>query len=131
MDSKCTPFSGYIMPNGYGSLYCKIKKVTVPAHRRAWEKENGPIPEGLEICHMCDNRRCVNVEHMFLGTRSENMIDASRKGRLNNHCARKTHCKRGHKFTGENTRISPDGFRVCKTCRREWQREAVRKKNAS
>lgn len=51
------------------------------AHRVAWELHNGPIPDGLEICHTCDTRLCVRVSHMFLGTRSDNIRDCVAKGR--------------------------------------------------
>jgi hypothetical protein len=46
-----------------------------------WELENGPIPAGMDVCHHCDNRLCLNTKHLFLGTRLDNMRDAVRKGR--------------------------------------------------
>lgn len=64
----------------YGVFEYKGK--TIDAHRVSWEIHNGIIPEKLYVCHTCDIPLCVNPDHLFLGTHSENMIDAYKKGRL-------------------------------------------------
>ncbi len=50
-------------------------------HRHVWTRHNGPIPEGMRILHTCDNRACSNIEHLFLGTQGDNMVDMAQKGR--------------------------------------------------
>jgi hypothetical protein len=72
------------IPDGYGVIAIKFQNGwrSVLAHRLAWEFKNGPIPEGMEVCHSCDIRNCVREDHLFLGTRLDNIRDAAEKGRL-------------------------------------------------
>jgi len=75
----CWLWTGPKNPKGYGQL--KINGKMVAAHRFSWELINGPIPNGLFICHKCDVRNCVNPSCMFLGTLQQNQKDMALKNR--------------------------------------------------
>lgn len=66
--------------DGYGLFFADGQRMG--AHRFSWILANGPIPDGLLVCHHCDNRCCVNPSHLFLGTHRDNMIDMVKKGRV-------------------------------------------------
>lgn len=82
--SGCWEWTAAKFWHGYGCFGVRQadgKYKTKYAHRISWEEANGPIENDLFVLHKCDNRSCVNPEHLFLGTQLDNMRDCSRKGR--------------------------------------------------
>lgn len=75
----CWEWLGAVNPAGYGHL--KLDGELVRAHRVSWEFYNGPIQDNLWVLHRCDNRRCVNPGHLWLGTALDNSRDCIAKGR--------------------------------------------------
>lgn len=78
----CSLWHGPVNNQGYGKLIHPVAGKPIYAHRYAWELAHGPIPAGMFVCHTCDVRNCVRVDHLFLGTNRENILDAKAKGRL-------------------------------------------------
>lgn len=79
LPNGCIQWIAGIDDNGYGEFNIAPGKI-VYAHRFAWEQDRGPIPEGLQIDHLCRNRGCVNVNHMQLVTLDENLKRGARPG---------------------------------------------------
>ena len=115
----CWLWLGSGTQNGYGHFYYEGRVQL--AHRASFEIFNGEIPDGLLVCHKCDTPACVNPDHLFTGTYSDNARDSINKNRKPLPVwvlmARAlTHCKRGHEFSVNNTGISHRGNRVCRAC---------------
>ena len=101
--------------NGYGRFLITnaaklIRKMTY-THIVSYETYVGPVPEGLELDHLCRNRACCNPEHLEPVTRRENVHRGLVGGR-------RDACRRGHLYTPENTYTFPDGRRNCRACRK-------------
>ena len=114
----CWEWQGNRRISGYGRL--QVEGRETQAHRFAYELLIGPIPDGLDIDHLCRNRGCVNPAHMEPVTPTENTLRGVGAAAIN---ARKTHCIRGHPFNLLNT-VYRQGFRQCRTCEEKRWRSA-------
>lgn len=80
-ETGCLEWTAKARANGgYGTI-CVGRRGQVRAHRAAWTLYKGEIPDGMYVCHKCDNPLCCNVDHLFLGTPLDNMLDKEAKGR--------------------------------------------------
>lgn len=87
-EAGCWIWSATTNWGGYGQFYLGGR--LVGAHKAAHQLFKGPVPDGVEVCHTCDVRNCVNPAHVFIGTKSDNMKDAAEKGRLAHRTAKLT-----------------------------------------
>jgi hypothetical protein len=112
---ECWPWDRAMYENGYGRA--RVNRVGgkpsgTTAHRAVYSALVGPIPDGLDLDHLCRNRACANPAHVEPVTRRENLLRGHTLPAAN---VAKTHCLRGHEFTPENTRIQR-GTRACREC---------------
>ena len=108
MTTSCIEFEGCRDPGGYGRIHRGEL-----AHRAAWAAVHGPIPKGAHVLHSCDNPPCINVEHLSLGTHTENVRQMHARGR--SWQSKRTHCPKGHPYEGANLVVQGTSRR-CKTC---------------
>lgn len=115
-NSGCMLWLGAINQFGYGRVGIKGRRTV--AHRAVYEMACGPVPDGLDLDHLCRVRCCVNPAHLEPVTRQVNAargicgkVTAARQ-------RSKTHCPHGHAYGGENLFITNEGHRECRTCMR-------------
>lgn len=126
LDLPCIPWNKALDADGYGRAIRDGKSKM--AHRVVYEEKIGPIPEDLQIDHLCRNRGCVRVEHMEVVTLKENVLRGEGYTAVK---ARQTRCIVGHPLEGNNLRVLTGGGRECKECsRRRWREYRLRKMEA-
>lgn len=111
--TPCWEWQGGRLPSGYGRL--SVDNERRYTHRLAWELFRGPIPDGLFIDHLCENKRCCNPEHLEPVPPAVNTRRAFQKV---------TACPQGHPYDDQNTYTHPTkGYRKCRACDRANKRE--------
>lgn len=126
---RCWVWRGFLSEGGYGYFSFRAKSYLV--HRFSWELANGvAVPSGQQVCHVCDNPKCVRPDHLQLGTARDNQADRRRKETTRLRDADKAYfrrvkddeCWRGHPLDEKNTYVDRKGTKICRTCKRLNQR---------
>ena len=113
--SNCWIWTSTVDRHGYGRFYTGGSPRIIGAHQFAYQILIGPVPQNLELDHLCRNPLCVNPWHLEAVTHKENL----QRGKMP--YGTPTHCQRGHPRTQANTFTKPKGKRECLTCRRNRQ----------
>lgn len=116
-ENGCVFWTASTDKKGYGMF--RVNGRMVRAHRWAYEYFRRPIPDGLELDHLCRNRNCVNPAHLEPVTHRENVLRGNAGGTFN---LAKTHCPQGHEYGDDNLYVTPNGYRECRTCKADRQR---------
>ena len=122
----CWNWTAYKDHSGYG-IFRIDSKNTSSSHRFAYQVNKGKIPEGLQLDHLCKNRKCCNPEHLEVVTLQENTNRSEITIAVKNR--NKTHCSKGHEYTPENTYVRKHGHRACRTCSKEWHSQYSKKES--
>lgn len=112
-ETPCWVWTGANNGAGYGKPSMGGRKVLT--HRVAYEALRAEIPPGLSIDHLCGVKMCWNPWHLEPVTHKVNILRSTAPTAEN---SRKTHCPRGHSYSGENLYVKPSGYRECRTCNR-------------
>ncbi len=113
--NDCWEWQGKLDSTDYGQLPFTSWE-SRKAHRYSYYLNiNKDFDRSLDVCHYCDNPPCVNPNHLWLGTRKDNLMDMSKKKR--SYQQKKTHCPKGHEYTPENTYLYKTS-RWCRECGR-------------
>lgn len=127
-ENGCWDWVGALNADGYGlATVAPGVRRSRQAHRIMYQKLVGPIPEGLQLDHLCRNRKCVNPGHLEPVTAMEN---THRGTGLTAQNARKTHCKKGHAFDITNTHAYSDKGKRGRRCRACGRKSAARREAA-
>ena len=110
-EDDCWEWQGYRTSKGYGRM--QVNYISLGAHRLSWEIHNGPVPDGLLVCHRCDNPPCVNPEHLFVGTCVDNAQDMLAKGRATTGASNGAHTQPHRRPRGDRNgaRTHPEKWR--------------------
>ena len=131
--TPCWLFTGCLV-RGYGLIGVNTGYIKL-THRLAYEENIGPIPEGLELDHLCRNRSCCNPDHREAVTRRENIVRGLSPSLTASRAAAITHCPHGHLYSPENTssRKHSDGYmrRYCLECRKIHNEKAATRKRVA
>ena len=121
-ESGCWLWIGAVNHKDYGCLH--VNGRTMVAHRFIYTSLIGPIPNGLQLDHLCRVRSCVNPHHLEPVTCRENVMRGQGVAVIH---SQKTHCFRGHLLSGDNLVLIRGQYRNCKVCLRRSQLESYRR----
>lgn len=127
----CWIWTGGKTSKNYGSFKYYQDRSAIGAHVSSHLFYIGEVPNGMRVCHRCDNPPCVNPEHLFLGSNSDNMKDMVAKDRHGSSSRKQTHCRRGHELSVVGVKIHHrKNGKIDRACRECIKMTALKKRNS-